>query len=100
MPAFRLSRAAAADLRRIARHTEARWGRVQRNRYLVRLDEAFHLLAARPRLGQPADEVRPGYRRFSVAAHVVWYRVGGDGCVEVIRVLHRRMLPTRWRLEQ
>ncbi len=98
MPGFRLSQAAMADLGHIARHTGTRWGRAQRNRSLVRLDEAFHLLAARPGIGTPADGVRRGYRRFTVGAHVIWYRTGAGGRVEVIRVLHKHMLPTRRRL--
>jgi len=39
--------------------------RDQRNRYLSRLDGAFHLLAQEPDRGRPSDEIRQGYRKIT-----------------------------------
>ena len=90
MPLFRLTERAKADLRAIGRYTQATWGREQRNRYLARLDAAFHLLAQEPRRGRACDEIRPGYRTYHVGRHLVFYRASPDG-VEIIRILHDRM---------
>ena len=46
-------------------------------------------LAERPSLGRGIDEVRPGYFKFPVASHVVFYSKP-DG-IDVIRILHKRM---------
>ena len=51
MPAFRLSAKCLEDLKSIGRFTLKTWGRDQRNIYLSKLDESFHLLADQPHLG-------------------------------------------------
>jgi toxin ParE1/3/4 len=48
MPTFRLTERAKQDLLCIGRYTQTTWGREQRNRYLAKLDAAFHLLAKEP----------------------------------------------------
>lgn len=93
MPGFRLSREAKADLKSIARDTERKWGREKRREYLAQLDQCFHLLGKTPYLGQPCDNIRPGYRRYSQGSHITFYRQAADGTVEIIRVLHKRMQP-------
>jgi toxin ParE1/3/4 len=47
-------------------------------------------LAADPRLGRTCDEVRPGYRKYPVGSHVVFYRIARGG-IDVARILHQRM---------
>lgn len=90
MPAFRLTAKARADLRDIGRYTQEIWGRDQRNRYLSRLDEAFHLLAREPDRGRPCDDIRQGYRQYHLGRHVIFYRQSGEA-IEIIRILHERM---------
>lgn len=90
MPTFRLSAQARADLQDIGRYTQEVWGREQRNRYLSRLDEAFHLLAREPDRGRSCDEIRPGYRKHHQGRHVIFYRQSGQD-IEIIRILHERM---------
>jgi toxin ParE1/3/4 len=91
MPKFRLTALAKADLKAIARFTERRWGRERRNDYLRQFDESFHRLAHNPDIGQDCAGLRPGYRRFPVGRHHLFYRLGADGTVEIIRILHQRM---------
>lgn len=93
MPSFKLSRKAKADLKSIARYTEREWGRDQRNQYVLQFDQCFHLLGENPNLGQPCDEINPGYRQYPHGSHIIFYRVANDSAVEVIRILHKRMLP-------
>ena len=90
MPAFRLTVKARADLLDIGRYTQQTWGRDQRNRYLSRLDEAFHLLARERDRGRPCDDIRQGYRKYHLGRHVIFYRQTGED-IEIIRILHERM---------
>jgi toxin ParE1/3/4 len=64
MPEFQLTRKAMADLKDIARYTQSRWGREQRNTYLGQLDESFHALAHDPAKGKESSHIREGYRRY------------------------------------
>lgn len=49
----------------------------------------FSELAASKRVGQKCD-VRDGYFKIPVGAHVIYYRQASDA-IEVVRVLHGRM---------
>jgi toxin ParE1/3/4 len=90
MPTFRISAKAKADLISIARYTEDRWGREQRNSYLAKLDGSFHLLAEKPHIGRSCDDISMGYRKYHVGRHLIFYRQS-DNEIEIIRILHDRM---------
>lgn len=91
MTPFALSRRALEDLRTLARYTDIHWGRAQRNLYLEQMDEAFNLLARNPQAGKACDEIRVGYRKLPQGSHVIFYRAGSDGVIEIVRILHRGM---------
>ncbi len=93
MPGFRLTNAAEADLIEIGRYTRERWGDAQYRGYLTRLDDRFRMLAENPDVGIASDDVRQGYRRCPEGSHVIFYRVLDAETIEVVRVLHERMLP-------
>jgi toxin ParE1/3/4 len=96
VPEYRLSRLALADLRSIGRYTVQQWGLEQANRYLDDLGRLLHLLAVSPGLGRSCDQVRKGYRRMEYGRHVIFYKVRRRGAgIDVIRVIHDRMLPSR-----
>ncbi len=88
MSSFGLTRAARADLKSIARHTEARWGVRQRNAYLKEVDRIFHSLARNPAMGTACDEILQGYRRLPHGAHVIYYRQIAGQDVLIVRILH------------
>jgi toxin ParE1/3/4 len=90
MGIFRLTELAKQDLRSIGRYTQLTWGREQRNLYLTKLDACFQLLAQEPTRGKSCDDVRPGYRKYHVGRHLIFYRQSTEG-VEIVRVLHDRM---------
>jgi len=98
---YRLSRLAVADLRSISQYTLETWGLTQAELYLRELEEIIVQLAANPRLGRRCDEIRKGYRRMEHGRHVIFYRVRRfpeprqTNRVEIIRILHARMLPGR-----
>ena len=87
---FHLTELAKQDLRSIGRYTQTTWGREQRNTYLAKIDAAFQLLAMEPQLGKSCDDLRPGYRKYPVGKHLIFYRQSADR-LEIIRILHQRM---------
>jgi toxin ParE1/3/4 len=94
MARVRLTRAARKDLIEIGEYTLDRWGDEQCVRYLTALDRRLRWLGRNARRGQPCDDLRPGYWRVREGRHVLFYRFNAE-TVEVIRILHERMLPRR-----
>jgi toxin ParE1/3/4 len=83
---------AELDLLEIAVHTEDEFGAERRDVYLRALEEACdHAL---PRFASIARSVpeRPELLRWRCERHLVYLRLVQDG-LEVVRVLHERMLP-------
>ncbi|MDD5105665.1 MAG: type II toxin-antitoxin system RelE/ParE family toxin [Desulfuromonadaceae bacterium] len=82
---------AKADLKEIARFTQNRWGREQRNLYLQMLDISFQQLAANPLKGKDCSDIRIGYRKLNAGSHVIFYRQTLVDTIEIVRVLHGHM---------
>jgi len=93
MPSFKLSAKAKIDLKKIAFFTEKRWGRAQRNAYLLQFDQCFHQLGDNPAMGTTCDQVRTGYRQFPQGSHLIFYKISDKDIVEIIRILHKNMVP-------
>jgi len=89
MKSLVFSPAAQADMEVIWDYTVEHWGFDQANRYTDDIRDACHGLASGHRQGRPVD-VRPGYLKYLVGSHVVYFR---DHCdrLEVVRILHGRM---------
>ncbi len=87
---FQLTNKAYEDLKSIAEYTQTTWGVEQRNGYLSRLDQAFHLIADNFRIGGNCDHIRKGYHSHPVGKHLVFYRVEGETVI-IVRVLHQSM---------
>jgi len=105
---FRLSAPAQADLAAILELSGERWGDDGRARYAALLGAAMRKIAADPEGPNTRDrsELAPGLRGFHLRharrgldvaspVHVIFYRVGASGWIDVVRVLHERMEPTR-----
>ncbi|WP_420388674.1 type II toxin-antitoxin system RelE/ParE family toxin [Roseivirga sp.] len=41
--------------------------------------------------GKSVDQVRKGYRVTKIKSHLICYRQGENGTVEIVRILHQRM---------
>jgi toxin ParE1/3/4 len=95
---FRFSRRAEADLLSIGDYTLRTWGAEQALRYVADLQSCCQMLADNPEAGRVCDEVRPGLRRLEHGRHVIFYRPGAEGIL-ISRVLHQRMLPRRYAVE-
>jgi toxin ParE1/3/4 len=87
---FIVSPRARADIDDIWDYTVERWGERQAEIYLRLVKAAVDAVATDPKVGRVCDDVRPGYRRYPVGSHVLFYRVTATAIVAV-RILHRRM---------
>ena len=90
MSGYTLSPAAQADVENIWHYTEKHWSKLQAERYTRNIQAACEALSNGSRVGQPADDIRSGYRKAAVGSHVIFYRMQGR-MVEVIRILRQRM---------
>jgi len=91
MKSFELTKEAKEDLRKIAKYTEKRWGRNQRDLYIKQFDDDFHLLAESPPVGKQCDYIKNGYRKFPQGSHIIFYREGEKSKITIIRILHKNM---------
>jgi toxin ParE1/3/4 len=49
------------------------------------------LLARQPDIGREAEDIKPGYKKFSHGNHIIFYRAGTESKIVVIRILHNSM---------
>lgn len=94
MAEYRLAPKARQDMEATWLYSLRQWGTQQTERYIDDLTEAFGFLVESPLAGTACEHIRTGYRKYPVMRHVVYYRETNYG-VEVMRVLHDRMLATR-----
>ena len=59
-PGFRITPRALSDIKTIGRYTLKKWGKQQRDRYLLDLDWRFAWLADHPRLGKHRPDIGKG----------------------------------------
>lgn len=111
MARYRLSGPAKADISSILRTSETQHGRDARIRYRGLLSAAMRRIAGEPqgRLTLDRGELLAGLRSLHIRhsrnesreapvgepVHVIFYRAVEPGLVEIIRVLHDRMEPSR-----
>jgi len=89
-PDYRLTPRAFDDLKQIGRYTLQKWGKQQRNRYLLDLDQRFAWLAKHPRLGKHRPDIAEGYYCFPQGAHLIFYLLNSDG-IDIIGIPHQAM---------
>jgi len=94
MTQYRLTPAAVADLSSIWDFTESRWDPGQADTYLAEIRAAIERIATDPERGRRCDEIREGYRHYSIGSHRIYYLTTTE-TVDVIRILHQRMDPNR-----
>jgi toxin ParE1/3/4 len=79
--------AAKTDLSDIWHYGADTWGIEQADRYADGLFALFDLLAEFPEMARERAEFLPPVRIHSTGAHLVIYRMEGQG-VEIIRIMH------------
>jgi toxin ParE1/3/4 len=108
MARVRLARPAQIDLAHLLATSAERWGAEGKQRYAAVLAAAMRQVAADPEgpLTRKRPDLRSGIRSFHVRhartdakvrrpVHVLYYRVAENGVIEIVRVLHERMEPSR-----
>jgi len=87
---FRISGPAEADLEDIARYTEQQWGRSQRDRYLLGMNDKFEALSQAPIIAAERTEFEPPVRIHHHEKHLIVYVIDDSGIL-IVRVLHENM---------
>ena len=111
MARFRLASPAQIDLVNILSTSAERWGAEGQQRYAAVLIAAMRQVAAEPDgpLTRRRSDLRSDIRSFHLRqarrstesatvrkpVHVLYYRIAEEGVIEIVRVLHERMDPTR-----
>jgi toxin ParE1/3/4 len=111
MARYRLSQLAKVDLLQILSTSEERWGVEGRRRYAAVIASAIRKVADDPKgpATQDRSELLTGSRSMHLRyartlssvdkvrnpVHVLYYRVIAPDFVEILRVLHERMEPSR-----
>ncbi|MDN5869744.1 MAG: type II toxin-antitoxin system RelE/ParE family toxin, partial [Nitrococcus sp.] len=85
---YRLSAKAEEDIIDIFRAGVEQFGLYQAERYHERLERCFRFLAENPLVAHERFEITPAVRIHPVEAHLVVYRVDGNGDVFIVRVRH------------
>lgn len=108
MVRLRLSGPAQADLAHILATSLDRWGVEGRDRYAALLAAALRAVAADPNgaATRAREDLPPGIRSFHLRhargahgvktpVHLIYYRAIRTDLIEIVRVLHERMDPSR-----
>jgi toxin ParE1/3/4 len=88
--AYRLTRAAAEDIRHVYREGKRLFGVRQADLYHLFLESIFEMLAQNPEAAGERTEISPPVRIHPSGAHLVVYLKTEDGNVLVLRVRHAR----------
>lgn len=90
---YRLSEVAATDIDRLLDYSIREFGVLQTESYYQGLVNCLELLDKNPDIGHSADEIRPGYSRFSHESHIIFYTQTEED-IFIVRILHNRMDPS------
>ena len=81
---------ARRDIEEIWAYSLERFGLDKAEAYLRGIQRAAETVTEDPRRGVACDEIRAGYRKFSVGSHVLFFRASVIRVV-IVRILHQRM---------
>ena len=62
--------------------------------YIYRLEAGIQQLTEHPESGRSIEQIIAGVRALPVVSHVIYYQVT-DTTIDIIRVLHKSMLPEK-----
>ena len=90
MSGFVLSPRAQTDLDDIWTYSAETWDDDQAERFIRDIWLTIRMLAADPRKARACDDIRAGYRRYTVGSHVLFFRQVDAG-IDIVPILHGRM---------
>jgi len=85
---YRLTPLAEADLEEIWLYSLHKWSLEQAHRYIHDVIDTFEGLKEGSKRGRKTD-IRAGYFKYAVGAHVIYFREQGRGLL-IVRILHGR----------
>lgn len=88
---YRISADAIEDLEKIWLYGYDAWSREQADRYYRLIVDEIEYVAKHFDAARNAGHIRKGYRSAKVKSHVIFFKMGTDQVVEIVRVLHERM---------
>lgn len=91
---FQVRQAVDNDLLDIFAYGCEKFGADMAEAYIYRLEAGFLRLTAHPKLGRSIEQTIAGIRALPVASHIIYYQVT-DTTIDIIRILHKSMLPER-----
>jgi len=91
---YRLTPAAQLDLSSIWDFTQEQWDIRQAETYVTEIRNAIERIAERPERGRMREEIREGYWCYAIGSRLIFYVARSEG-IDVIRILHQLMDPTR-----
>jgi toxin ParE1/3/4 len=111
MTRYRLSERAESDIASILAVSKERWGEVGKQRYAEIIVAAMRRAAADPagRATRSREDLAPGLRSLHLRhasavkrmrivkrpVHILYFRAAAPNFIEIVRVLHERMEPSR-----
>jgi toxin ParE1/3/4 len=93
---LKISSEAYSDLEKIWIYTYQKWSKEQANKYYLQITDELIFLCSNFYSGKSADSIRQGYRVSFVQSHVIFYKLGSNQELEVIRILHQSMNIEKW----
>ncbi|MDR0796508.1 MAG: type II toxin-antitoxin system RelE/ParE family toxin [Tannerella sp.] len=91
-----ISTKAAEDLEQLWQYTYLRWSEQQADKYYNLIIKRIEFIAQHATAGRIMDDVKEGYRYYTVESHIIFYRISEDNTVTIIRILHQQMdIPNR-----
>lgn len=91
---YSLTPAAQRDLSEIWDLTEEHWDAGQAEEDIAEIRATIERVAEDPGRGHTCEEIREGYHRYGIGSHLLFFVETADS-VDVVRILHQRMDPTR-----
>ena len=88
---YRFSSKAQSDLINIWEFTLVNWSIDQADRYYKLIIDKIKDICKKPDLGRNYNHVRKDYWGFNVKSHIIFYKIGDSGIIEIIRILHQRV---------
>ena len=88
---YRISSKVQSDLINIWEFTFDNWSIDQADRYFNLVIDRIKDICNKPDLGRNYNLVRKNYWGINVKSHIIFYKIGEGGIIEIIRILHQRM---------
>lgn len=79
------------DIKNIYMYSYGEFGEEQADKYYDGLEKRFQQILEQTPHSQSYSHIDPGLRRVNYEHHAIYYHLGSDGELLIIRVLHQRM---------